>query len=73
MQEKKQPLSSAEYIKRKIFSARCVPLSGDDEVFILSGTAEQVIDRARCLCSWGSAGLGAKYEIVLQEVKSDVV
>lgn len=73
MQEKKKSLSAAEYIKRKIFSARCVPLYGDDEVFILSGTPEQVIDRARGLCSWGAAGLGAKYEIVLQEVKSDAL
>ena len=73
MKIKPEPLSTSEYIKRKIFSARCVPLYGDDEVFILSGTSEQVIDRARGLCSWGSAGLGADYEIVLQEVKTDAV
>lgn len=69
---KKAPMTSEEYMKRHIYSARVVPLYGDSEVFVLSGTPAEVIDKACKLCTWSDKGLGLTYEVVLTEVHSDV-
>lgn len=70
---KKTPVTPEEYIKRAIYSVRVIPIFGDDEVFVLSGTPCDVISKACKLCTWSDSGLGLTYEVVLSEVKSDVV
>jgi hypothetical protein len=70
---KKTPIAPEEYIKRTIYSVRVIPLLGDPEVYVLSGTPCDVIAKACKLCTWADSGLGLTYEIVLTEVHSDVV
>lgn len=65
---KKTPITPQEYIKRTIYSVRVVPLYGDSEVFVLSGTPCEVISKACKLCTWSENGLGYTYEVVLTEV-----
>lgn len=69
---KKAPITPQEYIKRAIYSVRVIPLLGEQEVYVLSGTPCEVIEKACKLCTWSDNGLGLTYEIVLQEVHSDV-
>lgn len=69
---KKTPITPQEYIKRSIYSVRVIPLFGDQEVYVLSGSPCDVINKACKLCSWSDNGLGLTYEVVLSEVHSDV-
>lgn len=66
-------ITAADYLRRKIYSARVIPIIGDSVVYVLSGTPEQVVARASELCPWGAARLGKTYEIVLQEVQTCTV
>lgn len=67
------PITPEEYIKRTIYSARVIPLYGEAEVFVLSGTPCEVITKACKLCTWSDCGLGLTYEVVLSEVHSDAL
>lgn len=69
---KKAPITPEEYIKRAIYSVRVIPIFGDTEVYVLSGTPCEVIAKACKLCTWSDSGLGYTYEIVLTEVHTDV-
>lgn len=68
----KERITPQEYIKRSIYSVRVIPIFGDHEVYVLSGSPCEVIARACKLCTWSDNGLGLTYEIVLSEVHSDV-
>lgn len=69
---KKERITPQEYIKRSIYSVRVIPIFGDQEVYVLSGSPCEVIAKACKLCTWSDNGLGLTYEIVLSEVHSDV-
>lgn len=69
---KKERITPQEYIKRSIYSVRVIPIFGDQEVYVLSGSPCEVIAKACKLCTWSDTGLGLTYEIVLSEVHSDV-
>lgn len=71
MREKAKPLTAAEYIKLPLYSAKVVPIYGDSETYILSGSPEQVVTKACELCSWAAAGLGKTFEVILTEVRHD--